>query len=103
MTTGTPLTRVGMGPDQQHREHVMTDRLSDRLTDPSRQDLNHRLMIAALATLGVASVLGLGGSALVVAAITGAGRRGHHRPELPPAQLAMLKSDRSRAAASAGA
>ena len=77
--------------------------MSDRLTDPSLEDLNRRLLFAAAALCAVGSVLGLMGVATAVAAVVGAGRRWYRRADLPPNALAKLKWEQAKAAAGASA
>ena len=77
--------------------------MSDRLTDPSLQDLNRGMLFAAAVLCAIGSVLGLLGVATAVAAVVGAGRRWYRRADLPPNALARLKWEQAKAAAGASA
>lgn len=77
--------------------------MTDRRTDPSLQDLDRRLLIAAAALCAVGSIVGLAGVTLALGAVVGAGLRWYRRADLPASQLARLKWDQAKAAAGAGA
>jgi hypothetical protein len=77
--------------------------MSDRLTDPSLQDINTRTLIVAAALCAISAILGLSGVALAVGAVVGAGRRWYRRADLTPQQLARLKWEQAKAAAAASA
>jgi len=72
-----------------------------RQTDPSLQDVPRRMVVAAAVLIGLASVLGLAGLATIAAALATAGRRWYGRADLAPADLARLKWEQAKAAASA--
>jgi hypothetical protein len=77
--------------------------MSDRRTDPSLQDLDRRMLIAAAALCAIGSIIGLSGLTLAFGAVIGAGRRWYRRADLPAHQLARLKWEQAKAAAGAGA
>lgn len=77
--------------------------MSDRQTDPSLQDLNFGLLIAAAALTAIGSLLGLSGVAVAIMAVIGAGRRWYRRADLPPHHLARLKWEQAKAVAGASA
>jgi hypothetical protein len=77
--------------------------MTERRTDPSLQDLNRGLLIAAGVLLAVASAAGLAGFAAFSAALIAATRRWYRRSELAPHHLANLKWQQAKAAAEAGA
>ena len=77
--------------------------MTDRRTDPSLQDLNRRIVVAAAALVVAGGVLAASGFALGAAAVVFAGRSWCRRAELTPNQLARLKWEQARAAAGAGA
>ena len=77
--------------------------MADRRTDPSLQDLNRGLLIAAGVLLAVASVAGLAGFATFSAALIAATRRWYRRADLAPQHLANLKWQQAKAAVEAGA
>jgi hypothetical protein len=77
--------------------------MTERRTDPSLQDLNRGLLIAAAVTLAVASMAGLAGFSMLSAVLIAATRRWYRRADLAPQQLANLKWQQARAAADAGA
>ncbi len=87
------------GEPNEPREREMVD----RRTDPSLEDLNRGMLVAAAALVVVGCVVGASGFALGAAAAVGAGRRWYQRADLPPHQLAKLKWEQARAAAGAGA
>jgi hypothetical protein len=57
--------------------------MSDRRTDPSLQDLDRRMLIAAAALCAIGSIIGLTGLTLAIGAVVGAGRRWYQRADLP--------------------
>ena len=77
--------------------------MTDRRTDPSLQDLNRGMVVAAAALVVAGGVLGATGFALGAAAVVLAGRNWYRRADLTPNQLARLKWEQARAAAGAGA
>jgi hypothetical protein len=77
--------------------------MTERRTDPSVQDLNRGLLIAAGVLLAVASVAGLAGFATFSAALIAATRRWYRRTDLAPQHLANLKWQQAKAAVEAGA
>jgi hypothetical protein len=77
--------------------------MTDRRTDPSLQDLNRGMSVAAAALVVAGGVLAASGFALGAAALVLAGRRWYRRADLTPNQLARLKWEQARAAAGAGA
>jgi hypothetical protein len=77
--------------------------MTDRRTDPSLQDLNRGMVVAAAALVVAGGVLGATGFALGAAAVVFAGRTWCRRADLTPNQLARLKWEQARAAAGAGA
>jgi hypothetical protein len=80
------------------------ERIDDRSrTDPSFQDLNRGMLVAAAALVVGGAVLGATGFALGAAAVVFAGRSEYRRADLTPNQLARLKWEQARAAAGAGA
>jgi flagellar biosynthesis component FlhA len=76
--------------------------MTEHRTDPSLQDLNRGLLIAAGVLLAVASVAGLAGFATFSAALIAATRRWYHRADMAPQHLANLKWQQARAAMEAG-
>jgi hypothetical protein len=76
--------------------------MTDRRTDPSLQDLNRGLLIAAVVLLAVASAAGLAGFATFSAALIAATRRWYRRADLAPHHLANLKWQQAKAAMEAG-
>jgi hypothetical protein len=77
--------------------------MTDRRTDPSVQDLDGRLLIAAGVALGIASLAGMAGFALAAAAMVRASRQWYRRVDLPPHEIANLKWRQAKAAMGAGA
>jgi hypothetical protein len=77
--------------------------MTDRRTDPSLQDINRGMLIAAAGLLAIGSFLGLTGFAVAGAAVFSAGRRWVRRADMTPNQLARLKWEQTKAAAGAGA
>lgn len=77
--------------------------MTDQRTDPSLHDLDRGLVIAAGVMMGVASVAGMAGFAVLAAAVVGAARQWCRRADLGPQQLANLKWQQAKAAAGAGA
>jgi hypothetical protein len=77
--------------------------MTERRTDPILQDVHRGLFIAAAAMLLAGSVIGLTGLGLGGAAVIASGRRWHRRVDLPANEIAKLKWEQARAAASAGA
>jgi hypothetical protein len=77
--------------------------MTERRTDPSMQDLNRGLLIAAGILLAVASVAGFAGFATFSAALIAATRRWYRRADLAPHHLANLKWQQAKAAMQAGA
>jgi hypothetical protein len=77
--------------------------MDERRTDPSLQDLNRGLLIAAAALLGLASLAGVAGFTVFGAAVVAAMRRWYQRADLAPHHLANLKWQQAKAAASAAA
>jgi hypothetical protein len=76
--------------------------MTERRTDPSLQDLNRGLLIAAAVALAVASTAALAGFSMLSAVLIAAARRWYRRADLTPRQLANLKWQQARAAANAG-
>lgn len=72
-----------------------------RRTDPSLQDLPRGMLVVAAFLLGLASLLGLAGLGITVAAVASAGRRWYRRADLTPAELARLKWEQAKAVAGA--
>jgi len=77
--------------------------MTDRRTDPSLDDLNRGMLVAAAALVVVGGALGATGFALGAAEVASAARRWYRRADLSPNQLARLKWEQARAAAGAGA
>lgn len=77
--------------------------MTDRRTDPSLQDLNRGMLVAAALLVGAGSVLGMAGLAVGGAAVVTAFRNWYQRADLPPRELARLKWEQTKSAAGAGA
>ena len=77
--------------------------MSDRRTDPSVEDLDRGLLIAAAVLLAVASLAGLAGFTAFSVALIAATRRWYRRADLAPQHLANLKWQQAKAAVGAGA
>lgn len=77
--------------------------MTDHRTDPSLQDLDRGLLISAGVMLGLASLSGLAGFAVLAAAVITAARRWYRRADLTPQDLANLKWQQAKAAMGAGA
>ncbi|HLU55976.1 MAG TPA: hypothetical protein VKZ81_10990 [Pseudonocardia sp.] len=77
--------------------------MDERRTDPSVQDLNRGVLIAAAVLFAVAGLAGPAGFAMFCAALFGATRSWVRRADLGPRELATLKWRQAEAAAGAGA
>jgi hypothetical protein len=76
--------------------------MTERRTDPSVQDLNRGLLIAAGVLLAVAGLAGLAGFPTFSAALIAASRRWYRRADMAPQHLANLKWQQAKAAMEAG-
>ncbi len=77
--------------------------MNSRRTDWSLDDLDRGTVLTAAVLVGIGSLLGVAGVSVGCVAVIGACRRWYRRADLSPQELARLKWEQARAAASAGA